>query len=80
MSSNHYLNHMQNTSPAKTAYSFSKGDRFPRFNSYFIYLTFRSSPNKFYDFPIYRSKRSTSLGFGSKAQLINKGTGDPGLY
>lgn len=34
MSTNHYLQHLQNTSPAKTTYSFSKGSRFPRFNSY----------------------------------------------
>lgn len=30
MPTNRYLQHLQNTSPAKTAYSFSRGERFSK--------------------------------------------------
>lgn len=37
-----YLNHSQNTSPGKTAFSFSKSSRFPNLNSYnFIFTAVR---------------------------------------
>lgn len=80
MSSNRYLQHLQNTSPAKTTYSFSKGSRFDRISRYISSIKCSDTPNKFYDFPSVKSKRCTSLGFGKKSDMVIKALGDPGLY
>lgn len=80
MKSHHYLQHLQNTSPAKTTYSFSKSSRFAKISMYIIMIMCRNSPSKFYEFPSVRSRRCTSLGYGKKIDFINKALGDPGLY
>lgn len=48
MKSHHYLQHLQNTSPAKTTYSFSKSSRFAKINMYIIMIMCSNSPSKFY--------------------------------
>lgn len=61
--SQRYIYHIQNTSPNKITYSFKKTARFSEKKSYY-FLIKRFSPNKYYDLPQEKSKRSTSIGYG----------------
>ena len=62
------VNHLENNSPTKFMYSFSKAPRFPT-------LKRCGKSDKFYNLPSMRSTRGTSLGFGTKYDFTRKNGG-----
>lgn len=64
------VNHLENRSPSKFMYSFSRAPRFPTLNRL-------GKSDMFYNLPSTRMKRSTSLGFGHKSDFTkNSGGGE----
>ena len=62
------VNHLENNSPTKFMYSFSKAPRFP-------FLKRNGKSDIFYNLPSMKSARSTTFGFGNKYDFTKKEKG-----